>query len=88
MASDCQQEQATGAATEEKGWENDGEDGHRQRGGLQIKKKNQNPSLVGLTAREGVCYQTYDLMCWQAAPARCQGKAGVGDSLRSACRTG
>lgn len=28
------------------------------------------------------------LICWQPVPTRCQVKAGVGDSLRSACRTG
>lgn len=50
IVSDCQQEQEAQGITEKKGWKNDGEDGHGQRGACRGKK----PSLVGLTAQDGV----------------------------------
>ena len=89
IISDCQQEQETQARTEEKGWGNDGENGHHQRGVCRGEKTHVSGGINGTRrcGKEFAIKHTL-LICWQAVPTRCQAKAGVRDSLCSACQTG
>lgn len=84
-----------GGIREEKGWEKAVEDRHRQGGIWKEKKKNQKqkstlPGGINGTRRGGTEFAIKHTLLarWQAVPTRCQVKAGVGDSLRSACPTG